>query len=68
MSDLENTNTEKNRIGFVQALQILHDFRNNNVITVFNPDLAYALDVIFEWIDNMVLLLHKFGGGKDELK
>lgn len=52
---------ERNRMGLVQALTILHYYRDNNVYNLFNPEFADALDTIFEWIDNMVLLLKKIG-------
>lgn len=52
---------ERNRMGLVQALTILHHYRDNNVYNLFNPEFADALDTIFEWIDNMVLLLKKIG-------
>lgn len=67
MANLENINSKKDRMGLVQALQVLHTFRD--IIIQDNPDseLAAALEVIFEWIDNMVILLNKIGGRNDEM-
>lgn len=49
---------ERDRMGLVQALTILHRLRD--ILGEYN-DYAEALQVIFEWIDNMVLLLKKIG-------
>lgn len=62
MENLENINSSKDRMGFVQALKILHLYRDMSIQFDPNSEIVVALDVIFEWIDNMVLLLHKIGG------
>lgn len=54
---------ERNRMGLVQALTILHRLRD--ICSGDNNDLAEALQVVFEWIDNMVLLLKKIGTWPD---
>lgn len=62
MANLENINSSKDRMGLVQALLILHTYRDFCMQHDLDSQVAPALDVIFEWIDNMVLLLHKIGG------
>lgn len=60
----ENIISEKNRMGLVQALMILHKVRKIDKLLeqVGIEQCGEAFDVVFEWIDNMVLLLHKIGG------
>ena len=53
---------ERNRMGLVQALTILHKLRD---ICAGESDLVDALDTVFVWIDEMVLLLNKFGKRMD---
>lgn len=57
---------EHDRMGLVQALTILHKLRD--LCMGDNNDLAEALDVIFEWIDNVVIFLNKFGRSGKENK
>lgn len=64
MDDKGKVIPERDRMGLSQALCILHKLRD--ICSGDNNDLAEALDVIFEWIDNMVLLLSKFGGLYDD--
>ena len=50
---------ERDKMGLVQALTILHHFRDLQKCMGLQSELADALDVIFEWVDNAVLLFHK---------
>lgn len=52
---------QRDKMGLVHALTILHHFRDIQRSLGMESELAYALDVIFEWIDNAVLLFYKFG-------
>lgn len=52
---------QRDKMGLVQALTILHHFRDFQRSVGLESELADALDVIFEWIDNAVLLFHKLG-------
>lgn len=52
---------ETNKMGLVQALTILHHFRDLQESYDLKSDVVDALNVIFEWIDNAVLLLHRLG-------
>lgn len=56
---------ERDKMGLVQALTILHHFRDLQKSFGLESDLADALDTIFEWIDNADLLLHKLGAHSD---
>ena len=58
---------ECDRMGLVQALTILHEFRDYIVSKGGSQsELVLALNGIFVWIDDMVILLNKFGGDKNE--
>lgn len=61
-----NENTRKDRMGLVQALMILHSLRD--ICAGGDNDLSEALDVVFEWIDNIVILLRKSGCSDNEPK
>lgn len=52
---------ERDKMGLVQALTVLHHLRDFLRTEELEPELADALDVIFEWIDNAVLLFYKLG-------
>lgn len=58
----EKVIVEKDRMGLVQALGILHNLRDLST----DEYILEAFQVVFEWIDNMVLLLKKFGGSYHE--
>lgn len=66
----ENVIPEKNRMGLVQALMILHKVRKIDKLLeqIGIEQCGEAFDVVFEWIDNMVLLLHKIGDRHDQTK
>lgn len=49
---------EKNKMGLVQALTILHTLRDAYESC---EDIREAFNVVFEWIDNAVILFKKFG-------
>lgn len=53
---------EKNRMGLVQALTILHSLRDGFLPCKEMKEVCEAFEVIFEWIDNAVLLFAKSGG------
>lgn len=53
---------EKNKMGLVQALTILHSLRDSFSSCKEMGEVNEALNVIFEWIDNAVILFAKFGG------
>lgn len=55
---------ERNRMGLVQALMVLHKVRRMEKLMgqVGIEDCGEAFDVVFAWIDDMVLLLEKIGG------
>lgn len=50
---------EKNKMGLVQALTILHSLRDAYGSC---EDIREAFNVVFEWIDNAVIFFKKFGG------
>lgn len=55
--DNENVMVEKDRMGLVQALTVLH-----TLCDISSDDyIREAFNVVFEWIDNAVLLFKKFG-------
>lgn len=58
----EKVIVEKDRMGLVQALGILHNLRDLST----DEYILEAFQVVFEWIDNMILLLKKFGGSYHE--
>lgn len=53
---------EKNRMGLVQALTILHSLRDGFSGCKEMGEVCEAFGVIFEWIDNAVILFAEFGG------
>ena len=53
-------NYEKERMSFVHALQVLHNVRDS-LKGLEMSECVEAFDVIFEWIDNVVILLNKLG-------
>lgn len=55
----EKVIVEKDKMGLVQALTILHSLRDGLSSC---GEIQEAFNVVFEWIDNMVILLHGFGG------
>ncbi len=55
--DNENVMVEKDRMGLVQALTVLHTLRDIST----DDYIREAFNVVFEWIDNAVLLFKKFG-------
>ena len=55
--DSENVMVEKDRMGLVQALTVLHTLRDIST----DDHIREAFNVVFEWIDNAVLLFKKFG-------
>lgn len=52
----------KDKMGLVQALTILHSLRDSFSSCEKMGEVNEALNVIFEWIDNAVILFAKFGG------
>ena len=62
----ENIIPEKNRMSLVHALMILHKVRKVEKLMeqIGIEQSGEAFDVVFEWIDNVVLLLNKIGGNK----
>lgn len=53
---------EKNEMGLVQALTILHSLRDGFSSCKEMDGVSEAFNVVFEWIDNAVILFKKFGG------
>lgn len=53
----EKVIVEKDRMGLVQALGILHNLRDLST----NEYILEAFQVVFEWIDNAVVLFMEFG-------
>ena len=51
---------QKDKMGLVQALTILHSLRDAYESC---EDIREAFNVVFEWVDNAVILFKKFGGG-----
>lgn len=49
---------ERNRMGLVQALTILHSLRDGLSSC---DDVVEAFNVVFEWIDNAIIFFKKFG-------
>ncbi len=52
---------EENRMGLVQALTILHSLRDGFSGCKEMGEVCEAFGVIFEWIDNAVILFAEFG-------
>lgn len=53
---------EKNKMGLVQALTILHSLRDGFSSCKEMQEVCEAFETIFEWIDNAVILFAKLGG------
>lgn len=53
---------EKDKMGLVQALAILHSLRDGFSQCKEMQEACEAFNVIFEWIDNAVILFEKLGG------
>ncbi|MBD5516091.1 MAG: hypothetical protein HDR06_15980 [Lachnospiraceae bacterium] len=62
----ENIIPEKNRMSLVHALMILHKVRRVEKLMeqIGIEQCGEAFDVVFEWIDNVVILLNRIGGNK----
>lgn len=60
----EKVIVEKDRMGLVQALGILHNLRDLST----DEYILEAFQVVFEWIDNAVILFMKFGSRSDDEK
>lgn len=60
----EKVIVERDRICLAQALIILHGFYDRNI---FGQNVEEAFQVVFEFIDDMAILLKK-SGGRDEKK
>lgn len=55
-----NDNQEIDRMDLVHALNILHHVRDS-LECLEMSECVEAFNVIFEWIDNVVILLNKLG-------
>lgn len=53
---------QKDKMGLVQALTILHSLRDGFSSCKEMDEVNEAFNVVFEWIDNAVILFMKFGG------
>lgn len=68
----EKVMPEHDKMGLVQALKILHSLRDilredsEFLGRPYFQSVADALDTIFEWIDNAVLLFNKIGSHVDD--
>lgn len=60
----EKVIVENDRMGLVQALGILHNLRDLST----DEYILEAFQVVFEWIDNAVILFMKFGSRSDDEK
>lgn len=60
-----NDRNETDRMGLVQALDILHKIRDS-LECLEMSECVDAFNVVFEWIDNIVILLDKIGGSHGE--
>ncbi|MBD5524022.1 MAG: hypothetical protein HDR04_06315 [Lachnospiraceae bacterium] len=62
----ENIIPEKNRMSLVHALMILYKVQKAEKLMeqIGIEQCGEAFDVVFEWIDNVVLLLNRIGGNK----
>lgn len=58
----ENVMVEKDRMGLVQALQVLHTLRDLST----DEYIKEAFNTVFRWVDEMVMFLKKFGGSHGE--
>ena len=63
MEKEEKVIPEKDRPGFVQSLGKVHELRD--LLEQFGlDDYVLALNRVFEWIDDMVILLNEIGGNR----
>lgn len=53
---------QKDKMGLVQALTILHSLRDGFSSCKEMQEVCEAFETIFEWIDNAVILFAKLGG------
>lgn len=53
---------ERDKMGLVQALTILHSLRDSFSQCKEMQEVCEAFETVFEWIDNVVILSAKFGG------
>ena len=53
---------EKDKMGLVQALTILHSLRDGFSQCKEMQEVCEAFGTVFEWIDNAVVLFAKLGG------
>ncbi len=53
---------EKDKMGLVQALTILHGLRDGFSQCKEMQEVCEAFGTVFEWIDNAVVLFAKLGG------
>lgn len=60
----EKVIVEKDRMGLAQALGVLYNLRDLST----NEYILEAFQVVFEWIDNAVILFMKFGSRSDDEK
>lgn len=58
-------NKETDRMGLVHALGILHKVRDS-LKCLGMDECVDAFNTVFEWIDNIVILLDKIGGSHGE--
>ena len=66
MDKEEKVINEKNSMGLVHALDILHKLRDLFETLEGFEDVVEAFNKVFGWVDEMVLLLNKIGGGHHE--
>lgn len=66
MDKEEKVMEEKNPMGLVQALVMLHEISDHAELMGIHS-YTEAFRTVFCWIDEMILLLKKTGGGTDEL-
>lgn len=55
----EKVIVEKDKMGLAQALIILHEFRGRHI---FGQNVEAAFQAVFEFIDDMAILLQKIEG------
>lgn len=66
MKKKENAMEEKNPMGLVQALDILHKLRDLFDTLEGFEDVVDAFNKVFGFVDEMVILLNKIGGSRHE--
>lgn len=65
MDKKEKIMEKENPMGLVQALAVLHEISDHAELMGMRS-YTEAFGTVFRWIDEMVLLLKKIGGGTDE--